>query len=94
MSNHVLRFKNSITGAVTAVAADLFTNNTTDQIEVRLISNRATHISLVGDADATSAYVPADCAELLQVDPGKSISAIRTAAETDGDFWVTEIQRV
>lgn len=94
MAKQVLRFKASTTAAVTTAAVAAYTNNTTDQIEVRLISDRATHVSVIADATDQDALVPADCIELLQVDPGKTVSVLREAAETDGTVWVTEIQRV
>jgi len=94
MAKQVLRFKASTTAAVTTAAVDAYVNNSTDQIEVRLISDRATHVSVIGTATDQDALVPAECIELLQVDPGKTVSVLREASETDGLVWVTEIQRV
>jgi len=94
MAKHVLRLHTSTTAAVTTTAVAAYVNNTTDQIEVRLISDRATHVSVMDTATDQDALVPADCIELLQVDPGKTVSVLRQAAETDGTVWVTEIQRV
>ena len=94
MATHVLRFGNTTTGAITASAAVAFTNNSDKQIEVRYVADRIGFVSVVGTADDQEAYVPADCIEYLQIDPGKSLSVIKLAAETDGNFWVTEIQRV
>lgn len=79
---------------LTATAADIYTNNTTRPVRVRYISERASHLNLFGDATAAHTYVPADTEVLLNIDPGKALSAIRTAAELDGSVWVTEIGRV
>lgn len=94
MANHVLRYKATATGAVTVAPVVAFVNNTDQQVEVRFIADRATHISMVGTATASDARVPADCIELLQIDPGTTLSVLKDAAEPDGNFWVTEIQRV
>ena len=90
----VLTYGVTSSPAVTLTSAAIYTNNTNKPVVVRYVSDRATHISLVGSASASDAFVPANCVELINVDPGKSINAIRESSETDGPVWVTVVARV
>lgn len=91
----VLSFEATVANpTVNLTAANVYTNNTQKPVVVRYVSERATHISLTGAATAADTLVPANCVELINVNPGKSISAIREAAETDGPAWITEVARV
>jgi hypothetical protein len=47
-----------------------------------------------GAASTSEALVPANRVEILNIDPGKSIHAIRGATETDAPAWITEITQV
>lgn len=95
MANHVLTFKATVANpTISLTAANVFTNSTDDPVTVRYVSERASHISLTGAATAADALVPANCIELLNIDPGKALSVIRESSETDGPAWVTEVARV
>ncbi len=72
----------------------MYTNNTGKPVVVRYVSEITSHISMTGAATTADAFVPADGVEVLNVDPGKSVSAIRGASESDSAVWVTEITQV
>jgi len=86
--------KETVAPTLTLSSAAVFTNSTEKPVVVRYVSEISSHISMTGTADATSAFVPANCVEVLNVDPGKSITAIRGASETDAPVWVTVITQV
>ncbi len=94
MAHNAQTFKATVAPTLTAVAADLYTNNTGKPVVVRYVSEISSHISMTGTATTTDAFVPANCVEVLNVDPGKSVNAVRGASETDAPAWVTEITQV
>lgn len=79
----------SNTEAVTGTAVDMFENTGNGSVLVRYAANISTHISLIGDATTTDAYVFAGIPEIINVDPGKTLSAIKATGEADGDGWAT-----
>ena len=94
MAHNAKTFKTTVTPTLTAVAADLYTNSTDKPVVVRYVSEISTHINMIGIATVSDAFVPANCVEVLNVDPGKSVNAIRGVSETDAPAWVTEITQV
>lgn len=94
MAHNAQTFKVTVAPTLVATAADIYTNATDKPVVVRYVTEVSSHISMVGAATVTSPLVPANCVEILNIDPGKSISAIRGASETDSVVWVTEITQV
>jgi len=94
MAYNAKTFKTTVAPTLTAVAADLYINSTDKPIVVRYVSEVSSHISMTGPATVSDAFVPANCVEVLNVDPGKSVNAVRGTSETDAPVWVTEITQV
>lgn len=94
MAHNAQTFKASVAAPLTAVASDTYTNATDKPVVVRYVSEISSHLSMIGEASTTDAFVPANCVEILNIDPGKSLSAVRGAAETDAPAWVTVVTQV
>lgn len=94
MAHNAQTFKATAAPTLVAAAADIYTNATDKPVVVRYVTEISSHISMTGTATVADAFVPANCVEVLNVDPGKSISALRGAAETDSVVWITEITQV
>ncbi len=94
MAHNAQTFKATVAPTLVAADAIIYTNNTEKPVVVRYVTEVSSHISMVGVATVADPLVPANCVEILNVDPGKSINAIRGAAETDSVVWVTEITQV
>lgn len=94
MASYAKTFKATATATLTATSAAVFTNSGDKPVLIRYVSEIASHISMTGAASVTDALVPANCIELLNVDPGKSLTAVRAASETDDTVWITEITQV
>lgn len=92
-----IRLNETVTDGVIATSVQ-FDPAVTKPTLFRYIADRVTHIE-VGPATATaiiasSARIPADCAEFINVDPGQTLNFIRGTGETDGTVWITRIDRV
>jgi len=94
MAHFAQTFKATVAPTLSATAADVYTNTTEKPVVVRFVSEISSHLSLTGAASTTDAFVPANCVEILNIDPGKSLSAVRGASETDAPAWITEITQV
>lgn len=90
---NALRLSATSTSTVTNAAATLFTNSTDKTVTVRFSANVDSHISTTGTATTDSAYVFGGLVELIAVDPGKSISVIRSG-DQDGIARATVVERV
>lgn len=94
MAHNAQTFKATVAPTLTAVAADLYTNTTNKPVVVRYVSEISTHLSMTGAASTLEAFVPANCVEVLNIDPGKSLSGVRGASETDAPAWITVVTQV
>ena len=94
MAYNAKTFKTTAASTLSARPSDLYTNSTDKPVVVRYVSEISAHINMTGAATLSDAFVPANCVELLNVDPGKSVNAVRGASETDAPAWVTEITQV
>lgn len=94
MAHQAQTFKATAAPTLTATAADIYINNTEKPVVVRYVSEISSHLSMTGTATVADAFVPANCVEVLNIDPGKSLNAIRGASETDSPAWITEITQV
>lgn len=94
MAHFAQTFNQTVAPTLTSGAADVFTNTTDKPVVVRYVSEISSHVSMIGAATAVDAFIPANCVEVFNINPGKSISAIRGAAESDSPAWITVITQV
>jgi len=78
----------------TGTAADAYTNSSTRPVIVRVASAIGVHVDTNVTATVASAFIPGNTVELINVDPGKSLSVIKAASETDAPVIVTSIALV
>ena len=94
MAYNAQTFKENVTQILTTSPTDLYTNETNKPVVVRYVSEISSHISMTGDASNRTAFVPANCVEVLNIDPDKSLNAVRGDSETSSPAWITVITQV
>lgn len=88
-----LTLNTTTTASATGTAGDLYENTGNNPVIIRYAANVSTHISIRGDATTSDAYIFAGIPELLNIDPGKTLSVIKATGEDDGNAWATVATR-
>ncbi|MFO1118541.1 MAG: hypothetical protein U1E28_22975 [Beijerinckiaceae bacterium] len=93
MTNNPIKLVASSSVALTSAPA-IFSHAESKPVIVRVWSNRQFHVAIGDSADANALPVAAGGeGALIHVDAAEDMSAVKGAAEDDGEVWFSVVRR-